>query len=183
MVEGPLFTPIMELNHLAVERRVNLILEAVKLAEKDLDMVLDERKLRFLSALAAAGSLQRKNLAEYAGFDPRDGVFEYHLRKLIADQIIRKAQNGNGSTIYELTPIGRQKVKGLIGFLKYIITTKLEDSSYVSYREQLISINKVIRDVEKRLLDAGLIKISGNITIPVNQFRKSSLSRIQRRMA
>ena len=73
------------------QKNINLVLEAVEAAEHDIGLVLQEDSLRILSVLAAASRpLRRADLANFAGFNPEAGVFEYRLRKLLENGLLAK---------------------------------------------------------------------------------------------
>ncbi len=142
---------------------INLILEAVKAAEQDIGLVLQDESLRVLSVLAAASRpLRRADLATLSGFDPDAGnPFEYRLKKLMeAKMLVKESQNG--ATYYDLTDIGRKKVRGILGLLKYVAQNRLNEPKYVPHRERIVSICTTIDTIFNKLEEKGLVSATGN---------------------
>jgi len=158
---------------------INLVLEAVRVAEQDIGLVLQEDSLRILSVLATASRpLRRVELATLSGFDPEVGVFEYRLKKLSESKMIQKVRQNGNVTYYDLTDIGQHKVRGIIGLLKYIAQKRLDEAQYAPHREKIVSICRTIDTIFNKLETKGYVSILGNHEVrPIHELtiRKQKL--------
>jgi repressor of nif and glnA expression len=141
--------------------RVNLILEATKMATQDIGVIIDDNNLRILTILATSDKpVRRADLASWAGLNAKDGSFQYRLRSLAEKGLIR-GQRQNGKTYLTLTNEGRYKARGIIGLLRFVVKEKLNDPEYRPYRDKILRLNSCIDTIYEKLEKEGLVATNG----------------------
>lgn len=155
-----------------------LVLKAVEIARADMEPIIEENNLRILAILASMDRpIRRAKLAELSGYDYENGAFEYRLKKLTENGILRRKRK-NRDTFYELTSIGKHQVKGVIGLLEFVLRNRLSDPRYAAHRERIMSIYLVIDSVYDKLAREGyVVKTTSNGFTPV-----SGLSKLQAKL-
>jgi repressor of nif and glnA expression len=146
-------------------------LRAVEIARAEMEPIIEENNLRILAILACMDRpMRRAKLAELSGYDYENGAFEYRLKKLTENGILRRKRN-NRDTFYELTTVGKHQVRGIIGLLQFVLRKRLSDPRYTAHKERIMSICLVIDSVYDKLAREGYVtKSTSNGFTPVSDF-------------